>query len=80
MQIKTIKNIDQETWATFKATAAKNNLKMSILLKLMVNEFNKNSSQFWNNILNTEKNLTDKEAEDILQITKEARKEKGFRI
>lgn len=80
MEIKTIKNIDQETWTTFKATAAKNNLKMSMLLKLMVNNFNKNSKQFWNNILNTEKNLSDKEANDLTTTTNQTRKEKGFRI
>ncbi|MBU3923596.1 MAG: hypothetical protein KJ592_01650 [Nanoarchaeota archaeon] len=80
MEIKSIKGIDSQTWNTFKATAIKNNIRMSMLLKLMLSEFNKNSKTFWDNILNDDENLTEKEANDIEKITSNIRKEKGFRI
>jgi hypothetical protein len=79
METKCIKDIDEETWREFKSLAAKNNLRMAGLLKVMVKEFEKNNTKFWDNILNNKKILTDKEAEDLEKITKKGRKEKGFR-
>ena len=80
MEIKTIKGIDEETWKNFKILAVENNLKMPLLLKMMINEFKKNSNDFWKKILNNEKNLDDSEARDMLKISFDLRKEKGFRI
>jgi len=80
MEIKTIKGIDEETWKKFKVLAVENDLKMSILLKMMVNEFKKNSIDFWNKTLNRDRNLDDSEAKDMLKISLDVRKEKGFRI
>ncbi|OIO41307.1 hypothetical protein COU56_02335 [Candidatus Pacearchaeota archaeon CG10_big_fil_rev_8_21_14_0_10_31_9] len=79
MEIKTIKNVDEETWREFKVIAAKNNVKMSALLKMMIKEFEKNNKNFWNEILNGEKLMTDREAEEMKRITANIRKEKGFR-
>ncbi len=79
MENKCIKNVDEETWKDFRALAIKNNIKMSILLKIMVNEFEKNNRKFWNEILNHKKTLTDEEANDIEIIVKKMRKERGFR-
>ena len=79
METKSIKNVDEETWKDFKTLALKNNMKMSILLKIMVNEFEKNSKDFWKEILSRKKSLTDEEADDIGNIVKKMRKERGFR-
>ena len=79
MENKCIKDVDEETWKDFRSLAVKNNMKMSILLKIMVNEFEKNSKDFWREILSRKKSLTDEEAKDIEKITKKIRKERGFR-
>ena len=79
MEIRSIKNVDEETWREFKAIAAKHNVKMSSLLKIMIKEFEKNSKDFWNEILNGEKLMSDKEAEEMKILTIKLRKEKGFR-
>ena len=79
METKCIKDVDEETWKDFRALAIKNNMKMSILLKIMVSEFEKNSKDFWREILSRKKSLTDEEADDIENIVKKMRKERGFR-
>ncbi|PIN77373.1 hypothetical protein COV15_02300 [Candidatus Woesearchaeota archaeon CG10_big_fil_rev_8_21_14_0_10_34_12] len=79
METKCIKNVDEETWKDFKALAIKNNIKMSILLKIMVDEFEKNSKDFWKEILSRKKSLTNGEAEDIENIVRKIRKGMGFR-
>jgi hypothetical protein len=79
MENKCIKDVEEETWKEFRALAIKNNLKMSILLKIMVNEFEKNSKDFWKEILSRKKSLTDEEADNIENIVKKMRKERGFR-
>ena len=79
MENKCIKDVDEETWKDFRSLAVKSNMKMSILLKIMVNEFEKNSKDFWKEILSRKKSLTDEEAEDIENIVKKIRNERGFR-
>lgn len=79
METKCIKGVDKETWKDFKDLALKNHLKMSNLLKIMVNEFERNSKGLWKDILSRKKSLTDEEAEDIENIVKKMRGERGFR-
>lgn len=79
MENKCIKDVDEGTWKDFRALAVKNNMKMSILLKIMVNEFEKNSKDFWKEILSRKRSLSDEEAKDIENISKTIRKERGFR-
>jgi len=79
METKCIKNVDEETWREFKTLAAKNNLKMAVLLRIMIKEFEKNNKKFWNEVLDGEKLMSDKEADEMIKITKEFRKERGFR-
>ncbi len=79
MEIRSIKDVDEETWRGFKALAAKNNLKMSLLLKMMINEFESYGRDFWKSVLNREKNLTDKEAGIMMRVILDSRKERGFR-
>ena len=79
MENKCIKDVDEETWKDFRALAIKNNIKMSILLKIMVNEFEKNSKDLWKEILSRKKSLTNKEADAIENVVRKMRKERGFR-
>jgi len=79
MEIRCIRDVDEETWKEFKELADKNKLKMSLLLKLMVKEMTKKSDSSWNSILNSKKNLSKEEADILETISKKARKERGFR-
>jgi len=79
MEIKTIRDVDEGTWNEFKAMAAKSNLKMSLLLKIMVKELERKSEDFWSKILKEGKKLSKDEAEDMLKISESSRKERGFR-
>ena len=79
METKCIKDVDEKTWKDFKDLAMKNKIKMSILLKIMINEFEKNSREFWKEILSRKKSLTDEEADNIENFVKKIRKERGFR-
>jgi len=79
MENKCIKDVDEETWKEFRALAVKNKINMSVLLKTMVNGFEKSNRKFWDEILTADKLLTDKEADEMIKITKEFRKERGFR-
>ena len=54
METKCIKDVDEETWKDFKSLAIKNNMKMSILLKIMVNEFEKNLIEFRQSLIRSE--------------------------
>jgi len=79
MEIKTIRDVDEGTWNEFKAMAAKSNLKMSLLLKIMVKELERKSEDFWSKILKEGKKLSENEAEGMLKISESSRKERGFR-
>ncbi len=79
METKCIKYVNEETWKKFKNLAEKNKINMSVLLGIMVNEFEKSNRKFWDEILNWNKLLTDEEADEMIKITKEFRKERGFR-
>jgi hypothetical protein len=77
--IKTIKNVDDETWHKFKMLAAKDNIEMGNLLKSMIKNYEDKSNNIWKEIFEVEKIITDKEAEILLKRSKEIRKEYGFR-
>ncbi len=79
MVIKTIKNVDEETWYKFKKLAVKNRIEMGELLNKMIKEYELKSDKFWKDILYSRKILSDKEAEFLLNHTKILRKEPGFR-
>ncbi|MBI5393589.1 hypothetical protein HZA96_07010 [Candidatus Woesearchaeota archaeon] len=80
MVVKTIKNIDNETWIRFRNLSVKNRVTMARLLRDMIENYEHRSTKFWNKILNAEKIISDKEADEIEKITKRIRKEYGFRV
>ena len=78
-EVKTIKDVDAQTWAEFKSLAAKNKLKLGIFFKIILKEYEKTAKVFWKDILEGEKILSDKEADEIEDTVKRIRKERGFR-
>jgi len=80
MALKTIKNVDEKTWYKFKTLAVKNRLPMGKLLAHMIDSYELESKRFWKEILDGEKILSDKEADELLEHSKNIRKEYGFRI
>jgi len=79
-EVKTIKDIDNETWHEFKDLAAQNNVKMGLLFKSMVHNYKKNAEKTWHKILNSGKILSDEDAADLRQKSQKIRKEYGFRV
>ena len=76
--IKTIKDVDERTWNELKFISKKNKMKMGKTIRFLVHNY-KNRNNFWNEILNHKKILSDEEADFIVRDIKESRKEKGFR-
>lgn len=79
MKVKTIKNVDEETWKLMKEAARREKMKMGALLKEMVKEHKTKPSKFWSVILNGKPLLTDREATKILRTVAKLRKESGYR-
>ncbi len=77
--VKTLKGVNEESWAEFKSLAVKNRTNMGKLFERMLEEYKRKSEENWSIILSGKKILSDKEAEDMLKIVKESRKEYGFR-
>ena len=77
--IKTIKGVNEESWAEFKSLAVRNRTNMGKLFERMLEEYKKKSEENWKIILSGKKTLSDKEAGDMLKIVKESRREYGFR-
>ncbi len=79
MRVRTIKNVDDETWKLIRTIARREKLKMSDLLKDMAREYTAKPSAAWSKILNVKPILTSKEANEMKKIVKEIRHEYGFR-
>ena len=77
--IKTIKGVEEDSWSSFKSLAAKSNLKMGKFFEKMVDEYTVKCEDFWDDILNCERILSDKEAEDMLKVVRMVREDIGFR-
>ncbi len=77
--VKTIKDVDEKTWAEFKSLAARNRLKLGVCFKLLIKEHEKTSKDFWKNLLDGEKIFSDKEAAEMKEVVKKIRNEYGFR-
>lgn len=79
MTTKTIKGVDDEIWYKFRSLAVKNRIGMGKLLGELINEYEPKSKEFWKEVLEGEKILTDKEATELLNEVTRSRKEHGFR-
>ncbi len=79
MNVKTVKGIKENKWLKFKSLAAEKNMPMGSLLELMIDDYSGHADAFWEKILSGEKILSNTDAEEIEKLTKELRKEHGFR-
>ena len=78
--VKTIKNVDDTTWFEFKNLASENNVNLGVFFKTLIDDYEKNAKSFWKDILEGERILSDKEAEEFEKTVKQHRKEYGFRV
>tara|TARA_Y100000294_G_C8432602_1_gene287480 strand:+ start:471 stop:728 length:258 start_codon:yes stop_codon:yes gene_type:complete len=78
-EVKTIKGVDDETWADFKSLAAKNSQSVGSFFNKLITFYKKESKTFWDDILEGKPTLSKKEAEDLYNETILLRKERGFR-
>jgi hypothetical protein len=79
MGVKTIKDVDEETWRKIRTLSVEEDVKMGKLIRNMAENYIKNKESAWNKILSGDKLLSDSEADDIKKITDKLRKERGFR-
>ena len=78
--VKTIKNVDDQTWAQFKSIAAQNNVKAGQMLKRLVDDYQKHAKGWWEKILAHKPILSAKEYDEMEARMKKMRKEYGWRI
>ncbi len=80
MEVRTIKGIGREKWRKFKELAFRKEVSMGKMFEILIEDFSKKRNDVWDEILDGEKILSDKEAKDLEKEVKKLRKEKGFRI
>ena len=79
VEIRTIKGIDDATWADFKGLAAKNSQNVGSFFSKLLLFYKKESIVFWDDIFDGSGSLTTKEAVDLRKETVSLRKKRGFR-
>jgi hypothetical protein len=77
--VKTIKDVNEDTWLEFKSMAARNKMKMGKLFEDMVDDYKKETKKFWDDILKGPPTISEGEAKAMEETVKEIRKEYGFR-
>ena len=77
--VKTIKDVDEESWLEFKSIAARNKMNMGKLFARMVDGYREKSRDFWDEILKGPAILSKEEADAMLNTVKKIRNEYGFR-
>ncbi|MCJ7450316.1 MAG: hypothetical protein MUP58_01095 [Candidatus Nanohaloarchaeota archaeon QJJ-9] len=74
--IRSIKNVDEKTWKTFKAEATKHGMTMGEFLTRLVSEHRKREKRNnWDEILSYKESITKKEAEEIKRKAEKLRKD-----
>jgi predicted secreted protein len=79
-EVRSIKGIDDETWAEFKSLAAQNKMRAADMFRTVVKEYRQKSKNFWEEIRAHKPIFSPKEYEEIEKRMKEFRKEYGWRI
>jgi len=77
--VKTIKDVDEDTWLEFKSIAVRNKMTMGKLFVDMVEEYKKKTKEFWDDILKGPAVISDEEARAMEETISRIRKEYGFR-
>jgi len=79
MPVKTIKDVDEETWRKLKMLSAEEDVRIGRLIENITDSYIKNKNDVWEKILNPGKILSDSEAKEMKIVVKRMRKERGFR-
>jgi len=79
MVTKTIKNIDEEDWNRFKSHAARANVSLGTYFKVMLEESEEKTREFWDIIFSQKRLLDEEEAEMLEKEVERLREERGFR-
>jgi len=79
MKVRTIKDVDEETWRLLKNLSEKKRMKMGKFLGTMVRGYSRKGGLKLSDIIPKKPILTKKEAEDIKSIVVKIRHEYGFR-
>ena len=77
--VKTIKGVNDESWLEFRNLASRNNMNSGEFFEELVNNYKKTSKNTWKELLNAGKILSDKEADEMMEVVKKLRSERGFR-
>jgi len=80
MQVKTIKGIEEETWAEFRSICTKNRLNTGQCFEKIIAFYKQNAKDFWDDILSGKKILSHDEAHDMRVLAQKIRKDRGFRL
>ena len=78
-EVKTIKDVDEDSWSSFKSIAARNNMKMGKLFESMVEDYKEKSKYAWDKVLNPGYKISEKEAAYMEKTIRNIRKDIGFR-
>lgn len=79
MTTKTIKDVNEKTWRKLRLLSTEYNMKMGSLLEKITEDYEKRGREFWKFVLDGEKILSDREAEELKSVSKALRNERGFR-
>ncbi len=79
MTTRTIREVDGKTWRKLRILCAEYAMTMGELVETMTEDYEKRSKDFWKAILEGEKILTNKEADELKDVSSALRKERGFR-
>jgi hypothetical protein len=77
MKIKTIRDVDEETWTIMKELAERERIKMGTLLKMLVKEYRKTEVK---ELIPKKPILSKSEANELKIFVRKLRKELGFRL
>lgn len=76
MKVRSIRDVDEETWKAMKRLAEKKRIKMGLLLKMLVREYEKVETK---ELIPKKPILSEEEATELKNFLREMRKEHGFR-
>lgn len=79
MSTRTVKDVNEKTWRKLRLMSAEYDMRIGELIEKMTEDYEKSSRDFWKTILEGEKILTEKEAEELKSVVTALRKETGFR-
>ena len=79
MKVRTVKDVDEETWRIFKESASRRNMKIGVLLRHLARDYERTELKSFSSFVPKIPILSEAEARELENTTKAIRKEHGFR-